>query len=158
MKRIKIIVDSTCDLDVELAEKYDITLIPFSIIFGDKLYKENVTITKEEFYEKIKTSEDHPQTGLPQPKEFYNVFKKFLEEGREIICLTISGAISGTYNSAIISSKMLTPDKIHIIDSRNSTLGLGLMAIEAAKMANKGSTSKGIIDYLQKIMITLGKG
>ncbi|MBN1683703.1 DegV family protein [Candidatus Bathyarchaeota archaeon] len=152
MKKIKIVVDSTCDLDSALVEKYDIALVPFSVIFGDKLYKENITITKEEFYQMIQTSKDHPQTGLPQPKEFYDVFEKHLKEGREIVCLTISGAFSGTYNSAMVSSKMLDPKKIHIVDSRNSTLGLGLMTIEAAKLAEKGSSAQEIVAYLQKII------
>ncbi|NHJ05551.1 MAG: DegV family protein [Candidatus Heimdallarchaeota archaeon] len=152
MKKIKIVVDSTCDLDLELAEKYDIALVPFSIIIGEKLYKENVTITKEEFYQMMQTTKHHPKTGLPQPKEFYEIFEKFLKEGREIICLTISGAFSGTYNSATVSSKMLIPEKIHIIDSRNSTLGLGLLTIEAAKLAEKGSSVKEIVKHLQEII------
>jgi DegV family protein with EDD domain len=138
--------------DLALAEKYDITLIPFSILFGDKLYKENITITKEEFYRKIQTSKDHPQTGLPQPKEFFTVFDKFLKEGREIVCLTISAAISGTYNSAIISKKMLESDRIHIVDSRNSTLGLGLLAIKAAILAQEGASADEIVSHLQRII------
>lgn len=152
MNKIKIVVDSTCDLDLELAEKYDIALVPFSIIFGDTLYKENVTITKEQFYQMIQTSKDHPQTGLPQPKEFYDVFEKYLKEDREIVCLTISGAFSGTYNSAMVSRNMLNPEKIHIVDSRNSTLGLGLLVIEAAKKAEKGVPPKEVVDYLQTLI------
>ncbi|MHA1187826.1 MAG: DegV family protein [Candidatus Heimdallarchaeota archaeon] len=152
MKKIKIVVDSTCDLDFELAEKYDIALVPFSIIFGDELYKENVTITKEEFYELIQTSKHHPKTGLPRPKEFHEVFEKYLNEGRDIVCLTISGAFSGTFNSAKVSSEMLEPSKIHLVDSRNSTLGLGLLAIEAAKLAEKGSSAQEIVDYLHKLI------
>ena len=152
MNKIKIIVDSTCDLDFAIAEKYDITLVPFSIIFGDTLYKENVTITKEEFYQLIQTSKDHPKTGLPRPKEFHEVFEKFLNEGREIVCLTISGAFSGTYNSAMVSRNMLDPERIHIVDSRNSTLGLGLLAIEAAKMANQNSSAKEIVNHLEKLI------
>jgi len=152
MKKIKIVVDSTCDLDLDLAEKYDIALVPFSIIIGEKLYKENITITKEEFYQMMQTTKYHPKTGLPQPKEFYEVFEKFLKEGREIVCLTISGAFSGTFNSAMVSSKMLDPEKIHIVDSRNSTLGLGLLAIEAAKLAEKGSSAKEIVEHLLKII------
>ena len=152
MKKIKIVVDSTCDLDFALAEKYDIALVPFSIIIGDELYKENITITKEEFYQMMQTTKHHPKTGLPRPKEFFEVFEKYIKEGREIVCLTISGAFSGTYNSAMISSKMLDTEKIHIVDSRNSTLGLGLLAIEAAKMAEKGSTAAEIVEYLQKLI------
>jgi len=152
MSKIKIVVDSTCDLDLELAEKYDIALVPFSIIIGDELYKENVTITKEEFYKMMQTSKHHPQTGLPRPTEFFEVFDKFLKEGREIVCLTISGGFSGTYNSAMVSSKMLDHEKIHLVDSRNSTLGLGLLTLEAAKMAEKGSSAKEIIEHLQKII------
>lgn len=152
MKKIQIVVDSTCDLDFELAEKYDIALVPFSIIIGDELYKENVTITKEEFYQMMQTTKHHPKTGLPQPKEFFEFFDKFLKEGREIVCLTISGAFSGTYNSAMVSSKMLNPEKIHLVDSRNSTLGLGLLTIEAAKMAKKGSSAKDIVEHLQNVI------
>ena len=152
MKKIKIIVDSTCDLDFAIAEKYDITLVPFSIIFGDTLYKENVTITKEEFYQLIQTSKHHPKTGLPRPKEFHEVFEKFLNEGREIVCLTISGAFSGTYNSAMVSSNMLDPKRIHIVDSRNSTLGLGLLAIEAAIMAENNQSAEQIIQRLNELI------
>jgi len=152
MKKIKIVVDSSCDLDFELTEKYDIALVPFSIIIGEELYKENVTITKEEFYQMMQTTKHHPQTGLPRPNEFFEVFEKFLKEDREIVCLTISGAFSGTYNSAMVSSKMLDPEKIHIVDSRNSTLGLGLLTIEAAKLAEKGSSAKEIVEHLQKLI------
>jgi len=152
MKKIKIVVDSTCDLDFALAEKYDIALVPFSIIIGDKLYKENITITKEEFYKMMQTSKHHPKTGLPRPKEFFEVFEKYIKEEREIVCLTISGAFSGTYNSAMVSSKMLDTEKIHIVDSQNSTLGLGLLAIEAAKMAEKGSSAAEIVEHLEELI------
>ncbi|MHA1505235.1 MAG: DegV family protein [Candidatus Heimdallarchaeota archaeon] len=152
MKKIKIVVDSTCDLDSEITKKYDIAIVPFSIIIGDELFKENVTITKEEFYELMQTTKHHPKTGLPRPKEFYEVFEKFLKEDREIVCLTISGAFSGTYNSAMVSSKMLDPEKIHLVDSRNSTLGLGLLTIEAAKLAENGSSAQEIVDYLHKLI------
>lgn len=152
MNKIKIVVDSTCDLDYEITEKYDIAIVPFSIIIGEKLFKENITITKEEFYDLMQTTKHHPKTGLPRPQEFFEVFEKFLKEGREIVCLTISGEFSGTYNSAMVSSNMLEPEKIHIVDSKNSTLGLGLLAIEAAKLADKGSSAKEIVEHLQNLI------
>jgi DegV family protein with EDD domain len=155
MSNIKIITDSTSDLTPEMAKKMDITVIPLSIIFGEKEYKDGVDLTPNEFY-KLLADPDQPwpRTNQPTPKDFHHYYQEAIDEGYDsILSIHITPNMSGTVNSANIASKNFSEDKITIIDSNTVTHPLGLIVYETAVLLKEGLTEKEIIERIQQDFI-----
>lgn len=151
---IKIITDSTCDLDVETIEKYDINVVPLYIHFGLKSYRENIDLKLDDFYVRS-PDEEYPLTSQPSIHDFLEVYEKFIEEGHSIISIHISSKVSGTFNSATTSMDMLKdnyPDAdITVIDSQAVSSGLGLNVIRASEMVKEGKSKEEICEELVRI-------
>jgi len=142
---VKIVTDSTCDLSNKLVQNYDIEVVPLIVNFGDKAYRDGVDITSEDFFELLSATEELPFTSQVNPAQFETVFRRLLDAGDEIVGIFISSTFSGTYGSAVIAKELFTEEeqkKIHLYDSRISTVPLGLVAIEGAKVAkNSGDVN-----------------
>jgi len=137
---IQIVTDSTCDLSKDFIEKYGIEVVPLIVNFGDDSYADGLEISSEEFFMKLRASEELPFTSQVNPAQFEEVFRRILDKGDDIVGIFISSTFSGTYNSAVIARDSFTNEeqkKIHLFDSRTSTLALGLIVIESAKVAAK---------------------
>jgi DegV family protein with EDD domain len=134
MNKIKIITDSTSDLPKALTEKYDVDVIPLEVTIDNITYLDGVDITLEEFLEKMDKASEMPKTSQINPGRFLDVYKKYLDEGYEIISIHLSSKMSGTFQSAMVAKEMLNTDKIHIIDSKNVTCGLGILVLKACKL------------------------
>lgn len=143
---IKIITDTTCDLPKGLIDKYNIKSLPITIDIDGKTYKDGIDISTSEFYSKIKETDTLPKTAQINPLVFEESFKEELDNGNEVICITISSKLSGTYNSANIAKNSLGSDKIHIIDSKGASLTYGLVVLEVVKMINLGLDISKIIE------------
>jgi DegV family protein with EDD domain len=150
VNNLKIITDSTCDLPKEIIEKYDIEVIPLEVTIDNTTYLDGVDIKLEEFLEKMEQSPEPPKTSQINPGRFFDVYKKYLEEGYEIISIHLSSHMSGTFQSAGIAKEMLQSDKINIIDSKNVTCGLGLLVLKAYKLKCENYTRKEICEILIK--------
>lgn len=142
---IKIIVDSTSDIPKDLVEKYKIRVLPITVDINGIIYKDKVDLYEEEFYSNIKEKDVVPKTAQINPSVFEEAFREELEKGNEVVCMTISSELSGTYNSANIAKDMIESDKIHVIDSRSATMGFGLIAIELAKSIEEGKHIEEIL-------------
>jgi DegV family protein with EDD domain len=140
---IKIISDSSADLPIELLDKYDITFVPLTVTIEDQDYLEKVDLTQEEFFTKMFSTDDLPKTSQPSPASFAEVFSQFGPD-TEILCLTISSGLSGTYQSACIG-KELSNTKVTVFDTLAGSLGHGLQIIRAAELAKQGSTVEEIV-------------
>jgi len=138
MEKIKIITDSTCDLNKEIIKKYDLEVIPLTVNFGEEEYLDGVEIDIKEFLRKINEEDVFPTTAGVNPQRFYEVYKKYLDEGYKIISIHLSSKMSGTYQSACIAKEMTDSDDIIVIDSLNVTAGLGVVVIKAAELRNEG--------------------
>lgn len=138
MEKIKIITDSTADLNKEIIEKYDLEVIPLVVNLGEESYMDGVDIDIHEFLKRIKEGDTFPTTTQINPYRFYEYYKKYIDEGYKIISIHISSKMSGTYGSACMAKDMLGTDDIIVIDSLNVTAGLGLLAIKAAELKEKG--------------------
>lgn len=154
--KIKIITDSASDILAEEAKKYDIDVIPFSVFIDGKEYQTGVNLSAEEFYKLQKTCKEIPKTSLVAPEVIYDAFKKYVEEGREILMLTLSSNASGFYNSARLASEMIKeeyPDSvIKILDTQKFAYVYAYAAIEAAKMAEEGKTIDEIYSACENIL------
>ena len=108
---IRIIVDSTADMRPEVAEK--VGIVPLTVHFGDKEYISGVNINPKKFYEMLVESDELPTTSQPTPVAFEEAFEKAVEAGHEVVCLTCSGKLSGTCQSANIAAAEFS-GKVHV--------------------------------------------
>lgn len=149
MEKIKIITDSTCDLGEEIAQKYDIEVVPLSICFDNECFLDTIQINLKKMFERIKATSVFPKTSQVSPQKFIDTYKQYLDKGFKIISMHISSGMSGTYNSALIAKEYLdNNDKIEVIDTRNCTAGLGLLVVEASKNVKNGF---GFSETLEKV-------
>jgi len=144
---IKIITDSSSDLPDSVMKRYDITLVPLKVTIGDDDYFEKVDLTPQEFFTKMFAADELPKTSQPAPAAFAEAFSKF-DVDTELLCLTISSGLSGTYQSACIG-KELSNAKVTVFDTLAGSLGHGLQIIRAAELAEQGSAMEEIVDALE---------
>ena len=160
MQKVKIITTSGCDLSYKEIESLGITMIPDWVIFGeDEQYRNNIDILPEEFYSRIATDKVLPTSAHPSPAQFTETFEAFADAD-EIICIVVSSQMAGAYNTASFTAEQLMEDgihaKIHIFDSLQISLGMGIQVLEAAKLANAGANAEEILDHLTKIRSNMG--
>lgn len=146
-----IIVDSSCDLPKEVLEKYNMVMLPLGINFEDEVYADKVDITPAEFYDKLKAADELPKTSQVTPDAFMNAFKKELDRGHEVVCITIGSQASGTYQSATIAKNELESDRIHLLDSEGLCMGTGTLVILVAKKLEEGKTIEEAIQFGENI-------
>ncbi len=146
---MKIIADSTCDINAQDEKLLNIRTIPLQVTFGDKSYKDIVEISKREFFEKLETSEVLPVTSQPTPDLFAEVFKEYKELDEEVILITLASKLSGTHQSAVIAKEMVDYDKIYIVDSATATSGSGILVRLACALRDEGKSAKEIYEILE---------
>jgi DegV family protein with EDD domain len=154
LTHIRIVTDSTADIPLALRQELNIEMVPLKIHFGDEQFLDAVTLRSEEFYPKLTSSPHFPRTSQPSPAEFLGLYQSLLEEpNTEIISIHLSSALSGTYQSALLASTMLEEftGKVHVVDSRSASYGIGALVVAAAKAAKAGQSSAEIIELVQRI-------
>lgn len=143
--KVKIIVDSTADMRPEIAAK--VGIVPLSVHFGDRDYISGVNMTPQQFYEMLVESDTLPTTSQPAPYLFEEAFEQAVSEGYEVICLTCSGKLSGTNQSANIAAAEFD-GKVRVLDSNTIAIGLGILTDYAVSLAEAGLSAE---DILQKL-------
>lgn len=143
---LKIVTDSTCDLPEEIIQKYGITVIPCYINFPDKSYLDGVEITRQEFYEKLVSSNPPPTTSAPSIGTFANAYTELLEKGASaVLSIHISSVLSGIFNVACLAAEALENKLIQTFDPGQLSLGTGLVVEAAAKAAQEGKTLEEVL-------------
>lgn len=142
---VRIISDSTADVSRETREK--ITVIPLSLFFGEEEYIDTVTITYREFYEKLIESDELPRTSQANPESFREVFEDVAKNDETAVLITLSSTFSGTYQSALIAAEDYE-DRIFVVDSKNATIGSGILVELAVKLSEEGLSAKEIYERL----------
>ncbi len=155
MSKIKIVTDSTSDLPKDLADKYDIEIIPLNVFFGEDRYKDKVTISPGEFYGMVESGiYEWPKTSQPSAKEFMEVYTKIFDQGYEtIISIHITPNMSGTMNSVQLAINQLKGKDIIAIDGNTTTLPLGLIVLIAGKLNKEGKKKEEILATLKNNLI-----
>lgn len=150
-----IVMDDAGDIPAGLAQSLDILVIPINITFGTEQYLSGVTMDHAAFYEKAKTVDDHnfPKTSQPTPYQFEQAFRSLLDRGvDEILTVTVSEKLSGTYASAVAAARTLADRAtFHLFDSTAGSGVQGLMALEAARLAREGVASERILARLEQM-------
>ncbi len=151
MTKVKIFADSTCDLPQEWMQKYDIGLVPLYVTFGDQTFKDGVDITTPQLYAKVSETGSLPKTAAPSPADFIAAFSPVIEDGREIVYISLSSELSSTYQNALLAAGEFPEGKVTVIDSLNLSTGIGLQVMKAVKAAEQGKSPAGIADIVEKV-------
>jgi len=148
---IKIVTDSTADLPSALAEELGITIVPLYVRFGNETYRDRVDITEDEFYQRLMNDPVHPSTSQPTPQDFANVYRELSKQADGIVSIHISGKLSGTYNSALQAKELVAAEcPVEVVDSEMVSMGLGLLATEAATIANSGKGLQQVVEEVKQ--------
>lgn len=135
----RILADSTCDLSAELLQKYDITMVPLHIVLGDKEYRDIVEISPDEIYAWSDENKTTPKTSAASYDDAKEALMPLLAEEDELIVFCISEQMSTTANVfRMVAEDLEAADRVHVVDSKNLSTGIGLVVIEAAIMAKDG--------------------
>ena len=142
---VRIITDSGFDIPGELDPR--LTVIPLSITFGTTTYADGVDITNDRFYELLIESDELPKTSQATPYVYAQAFDQVKEAGDEAVVITLSSKLSGTYQSAVTAASDY--EGIYVVDSKNVTIGQGILVQYALKLAEEGYDAKVIAEALE---------
>jgi len=149
--QIALVTDSTCDIPVEWRSRYEINVVPLTILFGEQPYLDGVEMTAGTFYDRLMTERHHPTTSQPSPQAFLDVFQKVAKDGaQEILAITISAAMSGTIESARRAAEEIKIP-VHIIDSKSNSMGLGWQVIAAARARENGGDLNNMLAASEQV-------
>lgn len=149
---VQILSDSTCDLTPELVKKYDIKVLPLHVLLGERDCRDGVDVTADDVYRWADENNTTPKTAAPSPQEVMEVLELLLADGDEVICFALSEKMSSTLSVMKMAVEELeVSDRVWVFNSQNLSTGLGLLAIEAAIMAQLGKPASEIIGHLEKI-------
>ncbi len=138
---VKIVVDSLCDIAGDMANELGVAVVPVYVRFGEKVYKDRIEISTEEFYRRLVQSDVLPTTTQPTPADFLAVYEELAGETDEILVITLSHKLSGTHQSALLARDLMKNDKcrIEVIDSLQVIMGFGLIVIKAVAAVRNGA-------------------
>ncbi len=143
---VRLVTDSVADLPPQVAEELGITVVPLNVRFGDEVYRDGVDLTAEQFYDKLVHSETLPVTSVPSPASFAEVYDKLAEETDEILAISITSKLSGTYEVALQSVGLMKRKcRVEVVDSQWAVMAQGFIVITAAKAANSGASLDEVI-------------
>lgn len=138
---VQIIIDSTTDTTP--AVRQQCAIVPLTVNFGETEYVDGVTISHEQFYEKLVESDVLPTTSQPTPDAFAQAYQKAADAGQKAVVLTVSSQLSGTYQSATIAA-MDFPGSVYVVDSQTVAIGTGILAELAVRLAQQGADAEAI--------------
>ena len=148
---VAIVTDSTCDLPAELLQKHNIHMVPLHVHFGESSFIDKFTISTSTFYERLLTSEHHPKTSQPNPRDFMRMYEFLARHYDSVISIHISSRLSGTFQAAQKSAKAVS-DNITVIDSKTASIGLGLIVLQAARAAERGSGRDEVVSTVNRMI------
>ncbi|HEX3468285.1 MAG TPA: DegV family protein [Candidatus Elarobacter sp.] len=144
-RRVAIVTDSTSDLNEADARARGIDVVPLFVNFGDARFRDNIDLSRDEFYRKLAGLKVLPSTSQPTPAMFEDAFRPHAEAGRAIVCLTIMSRLSGTINAANTAAQAFPDAEIHVVDSESAAGGLALLAQHAAEVALEGGDAAAVL-------------
>ena len=149
---LKIVTDTTAGLPTDVVNRYDITVIPQIVSFGEESYYEGVELDNTTFMTKLKAARELPKTAAPPPELFYQEFTKIVPLGRSILCIHPSSEVSGTVRSATIAAKDFPDADIRVIDTRLVASPVATLVRLAAQWAEAGESIDEIVSRLQEMI------
>lgn len=134
--------DSTCDLNAELIERYQIKILPLGVTLGSRQYLDGVDICPEDIYDHYNKTGELPKTSAINIQQFMDFFREYTADGSSMVFFTISSEMSSTCNNAVVAAADF--ENVHVVDTRNLSAGGGLLVISAGELAKQGKTADEI--------------
>jgi fatty acid kinase fatty acid binding subunit len=151
LSRVAVVTDSAADLDPDRAGSLGISVVPLIVSFGSDSYRSGVELTTEAFWARM-TAPDapFPKTAAASPATFKEAFEACFASGADaVVCVTVGSALSATHKSASVAAESLPDREIHVVDSKNASMGQGILAILATELAAHGVPADAIARTLE---------
>lgn len=146
---IKVMIDSASDIGEKEAKEMGIIMVPMIITIGYEEFYDGVNITPREFYEKLIESDELPKTTQINPYRFEEAIKENLKDGDELLIITISSKLSGTYSSAL-QAAIIFDGRVRVIDSMNAAIGERILCEYALRLIDEGVSFDEIVNELEE--------
>ena len=150
--KVAIVTDSVANLPTDVIREHNIYVIPQILTWEGKSLLDQIDITTEEFYRRLPLSKELPKTSQPAPGQFTEHFQKVAEGAESIVAIFVSEALSGTFQSAHLGAEAMGDYPIELVDSRSASLGLGLLAVAAARYAAEGHDYHAVAAYVRSLV------
>jgi len=152
-RRFAVITDSAADIPDEDMERLDIHMVPCRVQFGDRGYLDKVSITASEFFEELRSNPNHPTTSQPAPGDFRRQYQFLASHFADVLSINLTGMASGTLEAARSAAERVNAHgRVHVINSRNASLGQGLLVVAAAEYAKAGLSVQDAIAAVEKLI------
>jgi DegV family protein with EDD domain len=148
---VGVVTDSSADLPDGVLDRHRIALVPLQVVFGDTTFRDRVELTPKEFYRRLHQAVELPTTSQPTPDDFVRVLRDAREEADEVVAVLLSASLSGTFGSAQAAVRNAGLSGVHLVDSRSASLGLGMLALRAAELADAGWKGREIARELERV-------
>ena len=148
---IRIITDSAADFDLAVAKRRQVDVVPMSIQFGDVSFQAGKNLSNEAFYKLLQEGKENPTTSQPTPDAFLRYFEEVKAAGDQAVVILLSGALSGTLQSAEIAKELCEYEAIYIIDSRTATAGMQILVNLACKLRRSGLPAADIAAEVERL-------
>ena len=148
---IRIVTDSAADFEPAEYQALNVDCIPLTVMFGDAEYQENVNLTKDQFYGLIHETGEFPKTAQASPQILLDKIEDAKQCGDDIIYISLSSALSGTYQSALMTKELADYDRSFVVDSRNATGGQRMIVEYAVKLRGEGKTAEEIVAAVEQL-------
>lgn len=150
VKDVVITADSTCDLPEHIVRENEIVIIPLSILLGNNEYLDGVDVNPKDIYDHVKRTGELPKTSAVPPNRYYEVFDKITKQGKKIVHIGLSSAISSSYQNACVAAAEF--EDVYTVDSKSLCTAMGLLVLRACDLKNKGMEAKKIADKISKLV------
>ncbi len=149
---VRIVTDSTADLTPEQQRAAGITVVPLNVHFGDEVFRDHMDLSTDEFFRRLKASPQLPRTSQPSVGAFEEAYRSLRQGGDEIVSVHLSSKVSGTCNSALMAAQSVGEGKIDVVDSLSTSMALGFIALEGAKLARAGRDRQAVAECLRGLV------
>ncbi len=148
---VRIITDSAADFEPHELEQLNVTCIPLSVMLGETEYQENVNLSKDQFFALLAETGASPKTAQPSPTYLMEAFEEAKKAGDEVVYIALSSALSGTYQSAVMTREDAESDSLFVLDSKNATGGQRLLVEYAVRLRDEGKSAAQIAEAVEAI-------
>jgi DegV family protein with EDD domain len=159
--KVIVVTDGTSSITPQMGQEYGVHVVPLYVMFGMETYRDGIDLDADRFYELMDSSDRLPTTAQPTAEDFVQAYRSLWEglpstEGAAIVSVHGSEKMTATVNSARAAAKRLPEIPIHVIDSQSISMGLGLMAIAAARASSSGQDAQAIVQLIEDLVDKMG--
>ncbi len=145
---VKVVIDSTAYMPPELTAEHGIGVVPLHVHFGTDEFTDGVDMTPAEFHHMLENRPEHPATSQPSPAAFVDAYRKAAADGSSIVSIHLAAELSGTLESARVAIEQLPDADVHVAADNLPPIGIGLLALEAARAADQGASADDVVQQV----------